>query len=224
MNDQGAEKPAGEGEQAERAAFIMGLRQRGIRDVAVLRAMELVPRPLFVDPLLRRHAYDDVALPIPCGQTMSQPSLVAAMTEALGVTAEHTVLEVGTGSGYQAAVLAHLAARVVTIDRYRTLVTQAQARFEVLGLRNVTAYVGDGTQGMPARAPFDRIMVTAAGADIPRELVDQLKFGGVLVMPIGEPEEVQTLVRYVKAQTGRIRTELMPVRFVPLVPGVAGTL
>lgn len=213
-----------EGEQAERAAFVLGLRQRGIRDVAVLRAMELVPRPLFVDPALRRHAYDDVALPIACGQTMSQPSLVGAMTEALGVTADHSVLEVGTGSGYHAAVLSHLAARVVTIDRYRSLVSEAQARFEVLGLRNVTAYVGDGIQGMPARAPFDRILVTAAAQDIPMALVDQLKFGGVIVMPVGLPEEVQTLVRYVKEQSGRTRTDLMKVRFVPLVPGAAATL
>ncbi|MFG1344682.1 protein-L-isoaspartate(D-aspartate) O-methyltransferase [Xanthobacter autotrophicus DSM 431] len=213
-----------EGERAERMAFILGLRQRGIRDVAVLRAMELVPRPLFVDPILRRHAYDDVALPIACGQTMSQPSLVAAMTEALGVTAEHSVLEVGTGSGYHAAVLSHLAARVVTVDRYRSLVSEAQARFEVLGLRNVTAYVGDGILGLPARAPFDRILVTAAAPDIPIALVDQLKFGGVLVMPVGQPEEVQTLVRYVKEQSGRTRTDLMKVRFVPLVPGAAATL
>lgn len=214
----------GDGEQAERMAFILGLRQRGIRDVAVLRAMELVPRPLFVDPILRRHAYDDVALPIACGQTMSQPSLVAAMTEALSVTAEHSVLEVGTGSGYHAAVLSHLAARVVTVDRYRSLVTEAQTRFEVLGLRNVTAFVGDGIQGMPGRAPFDRILVTAAAADIPMALVDQLKFGGIIVMPIGPPEEVQTLVRYEKAQSGRTRTDLMKVRFVPLVPGAAATL
>ncbi|MFG1281244.1 protein-L-isoaspartate(D-aspartate) O-methyltransferase [Xanthobacter autotrophicus] len=213
-----------EGEQAERMAFILCLRQRGIRDVGVLRAMELVPRPLFVDPALRRHAYDDVALPIACGQTMSQPSLVAAMTEALSLTADHTVLEVGTGSGYHAAVLSHLAARVVTVDRYRSLVAEAQARFEVLGLRNVTAYVGDGTQGMPARAPFDRILVTAAAPDIPLPLIDQLKFGGVIVMPLGAPEEIQTLVRYVKEQSGRTRTELMKVRFVPLIPGAAATL
>ncbi|WP_296579204.1 protein-L-isoaspartate(D-aspartate) O-methyltransferase [Xanthobacter sp.] len=214
----------GDGEQAERAAFILRLRQRGIRDLAVLRAIELVPRPLFVDPMMRRHAYDDVALPIACGQTMSQPSLVAAMTEALGVTADHTVLEVGTGSGYQAAVLSHLAARVVTVDRYRSLVSEAQTRFEVLGLRNVTAYVGDGMNGMPARAPFDRILVTAAATDIPAALMDQLKLGGVIVAPLGAPEEVQTLVRIVKEQSGRTRTDLMKVRFVPLVPGAAATL
>ncbi|MFG1202686.1 protein-L-isoaspartate(D-aspartate) O-methyltransferase [Xanthobacter aminoxidans] len=214
----------GDGEQAERAAFILRLRQRGIRDLAVLRAIELVPRPLFVDPMMRRHAYDDVALPIACGQTMSQPSLVAAMTEALGVTADQTVLEVGTGSGYQAAVLSHLAARVVTVDRYRSLVSEAQTRFEVLGLRNVTAYVGDGMNGMPARAPFDRILVTAAATEIPPALMDQLKLGGVIVAPLGAPEEVQTLVRIVKEQSGRSRTDLMKVRFVPLVPGAAATL
>lgn len=214
----------GDGEQAERAAFILRLRQRGIRDLAVLRAIELVPRPLFVDPMMRRHAYDDVALPIACGQTMSQPSLVASMTEALGVTADQTVLEVGTGSGYQAAVLSHLAARVVTVDRYRSLVSEAQTRFEVLGLRNVTAYVGDGANGMPARAPFDRILVTAAATDVPAALMDQLKLGGVIIAPLGAPEEVQTLVRIVKEQSGRSRTDLMKVRFVPLVPGAAATL
>lgn len=222
--DTGMSTGEGDGEQAERAAFILGLRQRGIRDLAVLRAIELVPRPLFVDPMMRRHAYDDVALPIACGQTMSQPSLVATMTEALGVTADQTVLEVGTGSGYQAAVLSHLAARVVTVDRYRSLVSEAQTRFEVLGLRNVTAYVGDGMNGMPARAPFDRILVTAAAPDIPPALMDQLKLGGVIVAPLGAPEEVQTLVRIVKEQSGRTRTDLMKVRFVPLVPGAAATL
>lgn len=222
--DTGMSTGEGDGEQAERAAFILRLRQRGIRDLAVLRAIELVPRPLFVDPMMRRHAYDDVALPIACGQTMSQPSLVASMTEALGVTADQTVLEVGTGSGYQAAVLSHLAARVVTVDRYRSLVSEAQTRFEVLGLRNVTAYVGDGTNGMPARAPFDRILVTAAAEDIPAALMDQLKLGGVIVAPLGAPEEVQTLVRVVKEQSGRSRTDLMKVRFVPLVPGAAATL
>ena len=222
--DTGMSTGEGDGDQAERAAFILRLRQRGIRDLAVLRAIELVPRPLFVDPMMRRHAYDDVALPIACGQTMSQPSLVAAMTEALGVTADQTVLEVGTGSGYQAAVLSHLAARVVTVDRYRSLVSEAQTRFEVLGLRNVTAYVGDGMNGMPARAPFDRILVTAAATDIPAALMDQLKLGGVIVAPLGAPEEVQTLVRIVKEQSGRSRTDLMKVRFVPLVPGAAATL
>ncbi len=213
-----------EEDQAERMAFILALRQRGIRDVAVLRALELVPRPLFVDPALRVHAYDDVALPIACGQTMSQPSLVAAMTEALAVTAAHHVLEVGTGSGYQAAVLSHVAGSVVTVDRYRTLVSEAQARFEVLGLRNITAYVGDGFQGLPARAPFDRILLTASVESVPKALVDQLKFGGILVAPVGPPDQVQSLSRFVKEQSGLARTDLSPVRFVPLIPGAAATL
>lgn len=209
---------------AERGAFVLGLRQRGLRDVAVLRAMELVPRPLFVDPALRRHAYDDVALPIACGQTMSQPTVVGAMTEALSVTADHSVLEVGTGSGYQAAVLAHLAARVVTVDRYRALVSEAQARFDVLGLRNVLAFVGDGMLGMPARAPFDRIMITACTREVPPALVEQLKMDGIIVAPIGEPDKVQTLTRFVKTHQGLEPTALMKVRFVPLIPGAAATL
>lgn len=213
-----------EAERAERAAFILSLRRRSIRDLAVLRALELVPRGLFVDPTLRRHAYEDVALPIACGQTMSQPSLVALMTEALALNAEHTVLEIGTGSGYQAAVLSHLAAQVVTMDRYRALVGEAQTRFQVLGLRNVAAFVGDGTQGLPGRAPYDRIMITAATGEVPRALVDQLKPGGVLIAPIGAPREVQKLRRFIKDGGTLEATDLMDVRFVPLVAGVAALL
>lgn len=217
-------KISGEAERAERMAFILGLRQSGVRDVAVLRAMEMVPRPLFVDSQFRINAYTNISLPIPCGQTMSQPSLVAKMTESLNITAEHTVLEVGTGSGYQAAVLAHLSSRVVTIDRYRQLISQAQVRYEVLGFRNLVAEVGDGFLGRPEHAPFDRIMVTASAAEIPQALIDQLKFGGVLVMPVGAPDAEQKLVRFVKQQSGHEIRELMSVRFVPLVHGVAATL
>lgn len=209
---------------SERAAFVRALRQRGASDEAVLHAMGLVPRELFVDPALRAHAYDDVALPIACGQTMSQPSVVAEMTEALAVNATHRVLEVGTGSGYQAAVLAHLAADVVTVERYRSLVSDAAARFQVLGLRNVTALVGDGRTGMPARAPFDRIMVTAATPEVPRALFDQLRMDGILVAPVGEPSSVQTLVRYRKGAGGISETRLSDVRFVPLLEGVSATL
>lgn len=215
---------SGESERAERMAFILGLRQSGVRDVSVLRAMEMVPRPLFVDPQFRVSAYDNIALPISCGQTMSQPSLVAKMTEFLNITAEHTVLEVGTGSGYQAAVLAHLASRVVTVDRYRHLISQAQVRYEVLGFRNLIAELGDGFLGCPEGGPFDRIMVTASAPEIPQSLIDQLKFGGVLVMPIGAADAEQRLVRFVKQQSGDERRDLMPVRFVPLVHGVAATL
>ena len=215
---------AAEAEKKERITFVMALRQRGIQDLAVLRAMELVPRALFVDPSFRRFAYNDVALPIACGQTMSQPSVVARMTEALDVLAQHQVLEIGTGSGYQAAVLSHLASDVVTLDRYRALVNEAQTRFEVLGLRNVTALVADGRTGFPARAPFDRILITAATPEVPQALVDQLKVAGILVAPVGNPNEVQMLTRFVKGAAGLVASELMPVRFVPLVPGAAATL
>lgn len=215
---------AGESERAERMAFILALRQLGVRDVAVLRAMELVPRPLFLDPQFRAYAYENIVLPLPCGQTMSQPGLVAKMTEFLNVTAEHIVLEVGMGSGYQTAVLSHLGSRVVSVDRYRRLVSEAQARFEVLGLRNIASYMCDGLLGVPARAPYDRIMVTGSAPDIPEALVEQLRFGGVLVMPIGPADGEQKLVRFVKQQSGHQRTELMTVRFAPLMRGTAAAL
>ncbi len=211
-------------QETERAAFVKSLRHKGAAGESVLHAMSLVPRELFVDPALRAHAHDDVALPIACGQTMSQPSLVAQMTEALGVTATHRVLEVGTGSGYQAALLSHLAAEVVTLDRYRTLVSEAVARFQVLGLRNVTAFVADGRIGMPARAPFDRIMITAATGEVPRALFDQLRIDGILVAPVGEPSAIQTLTRFQKGVGGVTETRLMDVRFVPLLEGVSATL
>ncbi|MEW6124481.1 MAG: protein-L-isoaspartate(D-aspartate) O-methyltransferase [Pseudomonadota bacterium] len=211
-------------QETERATFVRALRHRGAQDAAVLHAMGLVPRELFVDPAVRAHAYDDVALPIACGQTMSQPSVVAEMTEALSVNASHRVLEVGTGSGYQAAVLAHLAGEVVTLDRYRALVTDAAARFQVLGLRNVTALLGDGRIGIPARAPFDRILITAATTEVPRALFDQLRPDGVLVAPVGDGTAVQTLVRYHKGPGGLSETRLSAVRFVPLLDGVSATL
>ncbi|MEW6257509.1 MAG: protein-L-isoaspartate(D-aspartate) O-methyltransferase [Pseudomonadota bacterium] len=211
-------------QDSERTAFIRSLRQKGAGGEAVLHAMGLVPRELFVDPVLRSHAYDDVALPIACGQTMSQPSLVAQMTDALEVTAALRVLEVGTGSGYQAAVLSHLAAEVVTLDRYRTLVSDAAARFQVLGLRNVGAFVADGRIGMSARAPFDRIMITAATPEVPRALFDQLRMDGLLVAPVGDPSAVQTLIRYRKGVGGLVEDRLLDVRFVPLVEGISATL
>ncbi|TCT02876.1 protein-L-isoaspartate(D-aspartate) O-methyltransferase [Aquabacter spiritensis] len=211
-------------EDTEIAAFLRGLHRRGIRDPAVLRAMELVPRALFVEPGLRRHAYDDVALPIACGQTISQPSLVAEMTEALQVTAGHRVLEVGTGSGYQAAILSHLAADVVTVDRYRSLVAEAQVRFQELGLRNVSALVADGRGGMPSRAPYDRIMVTAATREVPPALFEQLRIDGLLVAPVGDPASVQDLTRYAKGVDGISATRLCAVRFVPLLEGVSARL
>lgn len=213
-----------EAEKRERAGFVLGLRHRGVQSVMVLRAMELVPRALFVDPALRPLAYLDVALPIACGQTMSQPTVVATMTEALGVNAQHRVLEVGTGSGYHAAVLSQLASEVVTLDRYRGLVAEAQVRFGVLSLHNVTAFHADGRAGLAARAPFDRILVTAAVRAVPEALVSQLRPEGILVAPVGEADGIQTLMRFVRTPSGLSGTALMPVRFAPLTPGLAGVL
>ena len=206
--------------------FLLAMRRRGIQDLRVLRALELVPRERFVEPEQVDLAYEDHALPIECGQTISQPYVVAAMTEALALEPTHKVLEIGTGSGYQAAVLAHLAGEVVTIERYRTLAETAERRLRGLGLDNVTVIVGDGALGAPEHAPFDRIIVTAAAPDIPQTLVDQLVDNGILVVPVGPTGGVQSLLRIRKKPKGEglERQELMAVRFVPLVPGKAAAL
>jgi protein-L-isoaspartate(D-aspartate) O-methyltransferase len=210
----------------ERMQFLLAMRRRGIHDVRVLRALELVPRERFVDPEQSRHAYGDHALPIECGQTISQPYVVAAMSEALEVEPSHKVLEIGTGSGYQAAVLAHLAGEVFSVERYRTLAEIAERRLRDLELDNVTVVVGDGSLGLPEHAPFDRIVVTAAAGEIPQALMDQLVEGGVIVAPVGPSGSVQSLVRIRKGAAGEEpeREELMQVRFVPLVPGKASAL
>jgi protein-L-isoaspartate(D-aspartate) O-methyltransferase len=206
----------------QRMEFLLTLRRRGIHDLRVLRAMEQVPRERFVDPDQAHLAYADSALPIECGQTISQPYVVAAMSEALRIEPTHKVLEIGTGSGYQAAVLAHLAASVVTIERYRTLAETAERRLRELGLDNVTVIVGDGALGSPEHAPFDRVIVTAAAAELPKALLDQLAEGGCMVVPVGPSGGVQTLSRIVKKQGGGTeREDLMSVRFVPLVAGKA---
>jgi protein-L-isoaspartate(D-aspartate) O-methyltransferase len=209
----------------ERMEFLLQLRKRGIRDTRVLRALETVPRERFVEENQRELAFADQALPICCGQTISQPYVVAAMTEALEVGPHHRVLEIGTGSGYQAAILGRLAWEVVTIERYRTLGERARARLGELGLNNVTVIVGDGTKGDPERAPFDRIIVTAATPQIPAPLLDQLAPDGILIAPIGPTGGVQNLVRLHKNKDGAIEERsLMAVRFVPLIPGQAATL
>ncbi|KAA5602174.1 protein-L-isoaspartate(D-aspartate) O-methyltransferase [Blastochloris sulfoviridis] len=204
--------------------FLLGLRQRGIRDTNVLRAMETVPRELFVDPADRDVAWEDRALPIACGQTISQPSLVAAMTEALDVRPDHTVLEIGTGSGYQAAILGKLAKRVVTLERYRTLADLAEARLRRLGLGNVEVRLADGTLGWPEAAPYDRIMMTAAAPEIPPAVLDQLAVGGVLVGPIGPEGGIQDLLQIRRTESGCEKKLLLPVRFVPMLGGVAKSL
>ncbi len=206
----------------DQIGLIMQLRRRGIRDIKVLRAIELVPRELFVDPAFADHAYQDIALPIECGQTISQPYVVAFMTEHLDLDERHKVLEIGTGSGYQAAVLSHLCRRVYTVERWRELQKAAERRFAKLNITNVTTIIGDGWLGWPPQAPFDRIIVTAAADEAPPALIDQLNMGGRMIIPLGETRDTQQLVEIDKTETGISKTNLLPVRFVPLVHGRAG--
>ena len=208
--------------EADQINLIMQLRRRGIHDTRVLRAIELVPRELFVDPAFADHAYQDIALPIECGQTISQPYVVAFMTEQLELEERHKILEIGTGSGYQAAVLSHLCRRVYTVERWRELQKAAEKRFARLGITNVTTIIGDGWLGWPPQAPFDRIIVTAAATEPPPALLEQLKGGGRMIIPLGETRDTQMLVAIDKTDTGLRQAELLPVRFVPLVHGRAG--
>jgi protein-L-isoaspartate(D-aspartate) O-methyltransferase len=207
-----------------RMEFLLTLRRRGIGDQAVLRAMDEVPRARFVEAAFADRAYADQALPISCGQTISQPYVVAYMTEHLALRPHHRVLEVGTGSGYQAAVLSRLARKVVSIERYRTLADQARERLRSLGYDNVEVIVGDGFAGVPARAPFDRIIVTAAAEQVPQTLVDQLADDGIMLLPLGPHGGPQHIIKLTKSQTGLAREKLIPVRFVPLLPGQAQEL
>ena len=203
-----------------RALLLAELRAEGITDSRVLDAMERTPRELFVPAAFREQAYDNVALPIGHGQTISQPYIVALMTQALEVGERDKVLEVGTGSGYQAAVLARLCRRVLTIERHRALLKEAEARFAKLRLHNVTGRFGDGTKGWPEHETFDRIIVTAAASQIPENLLAHLAEDGVMVAPIGESRQDQKLSR-VTRQRGHLQAEeLCGVRFVPLVPGL----
>jgi protein-L-isoaspartate(D-aspartate) O-methyltransferase len=200
--------------------FLFALRSRGVTDSRVLSAMEKVDRGDFVKGLFAERAYEDTPLPIACGQTISQPSVVAIMTEALHVEPRDKVLEVGTGSGYQAAVLSHLARRVYTLERHRRLVREAQAVFDHLGLTNITAMAADGSHGLPEQAPFDRILVTAAAEDPPGTLLAQLRIGGIMVVPVGQSDAVQALIRVTRGEKGYEYEELRQVRFVPLVEGL----
>jgi len=204
--------------------FLLTLRRRGIMDAAVLRAMDDVPRERFVEMSFTDVAYADQALPIACGQTISQPYVVAYMTEQLEVRSHHRVLEVGTGSGYQAAVIARLAREVVSIERYRTLADEAQERLRSIGYENVKVVVGDGFSGVPERAPYDRIIVTAAAETIPQTLLDQLAADGIMIMPLGSHDGSQHIIKITKSVTGTRRENLIPVRFVPMLPGQAQEL
>jgi len=214
--------PADESEQ--RMEFMLTLRQRGISDKAVLRAMDAVPREHFVESRYVESAYADQAMPIACGQTISQPYVVAYMTEQLQVRSKHRVLEIGTGSGYQAAVLSRLAREVVTLERYRTLANSARARLRTLNYTNIEVLLGDGFGGEPMRAPYDRIIVTAAAESIPPALIAQLAEDGIMVLPLGPHGGGQELVKLTKTGQGLSRENLIGVRFVPLLPGQAREL
>ena len=213
-----------EADREANAALILGLRSQGIRSHKVLSAIERVPRRLFLSAALQRHAAMDSALPIECGQTISQPSLVAMMTDALDVQPGHRVLEVGTGSGYQAAILGLLAGEVHSLERYRTLVDLARERLATLKIGSVTVHHRDGLEGLAEKAPFDRIIVTAAGPDVPQALAEQLADGGRLILPLGPKGAVQQLVMVEKRGATFDRRVLADVRFVPLVEGVATRL
>jgi protein-L-isoaspartate(D-aspartate) O-methyltransferase len=209
---------------SEKMKFQLTLRRRGISDQTVLRAMEAIPRELFVEPGDRDDAYRDSALGIACGQTISQPFVVAYMTEQLQLRKHHRVLEIGTGSGYQAAILSRLCADVLTIERYRTLADNARARLRTLGCGNVEVTLGDGFDVPDTAGTFDRIIVTAAMEQIPDALVERLEPGGILLAPVGSHHGTQTLIRVKRTDAGFDRKELVDVRFVPALPGIAREL
>jgi protein-L-isoaspartate(D-aspartate) O-methyltransferase len=205
---------------ARKIRLIMALRRSGVTDTAVLAAIERIPRESFVPEAFHDQAYEDKALPIGQGQTISQPQVVALMTQALDLTPRHKVLEIGTGSGYQSAVLARLSRRVYTVERHRALLAEAERRFAALRIHNITAIAGDGMKGWPAQAPFDRIIVTAAAAGMPETLLAQLAVGGIMVLPLGPERADQELMRVRRLETEITTEKLCDVRFVPLLPGL----
>ena len=200
--------------------FLFALRSKGVTDKRVLEAMEKVDRGPFVRGLFAQRAYEDMPLPIACGQTISQPSIVGLMTQALDPQPRDTVLEVGTGSGYQAAILSHLVRRIYTVDRHRRLVREAKVLFDELNLTNITAFTADGSRGLADQAPFERIIVTAAAEDPPGPLLVQLKIGGIMVLPVGQSDAVQSLIKVTRTEAGYDYDELCQVRFVPLLEGL----
>ena len=212
------EPPISEAER--KMQFLYALRSKGVTDARVLTAMEAIDRGPFIRGLFASRAYEDMPLPIACGQTISQPSVVGLMSQALQVSSRDKVLEIGTGSGYQAAILSKLARRVYTIDRHRRLVQEARGVFEAMDLTNITAITADGSFGLAEQAPFDRIIVTAAAEDPPGPLLAQLKVGGIMVVPVGQSDTVQHLIRVRKTETGLEYDELRKVRFVPLLEGL----
>ena len=200
--------------------LMLNLRQAGVTNQRVLEAMEKTPREIFVERAFRERAFEDRPLPISCGQTISQPAIVGMMLQALDVTPRCKVLEIGAGSGYVCAILARLARRVYGIERHRPLALEARERIAQLGLGNVTIRSGDGTKGWPEQAPFDRILVSAAADDTPANLLEQLRPGGIMVLPVGQTDEVQQLIKIEKTENGPSYSELCDVLFVPLIEGL----
>ena len=201
--------------------LILALRRRGIKDSRVLKTIETIDRRMFLDGIFRSRSLDDVPLPINCGQTISQPSVVAMMTEQLELNRRCKVLEIGTGSGYQTAILSKLSRRVYSIERHENLKKKAEKLLYQNGFKNVTTILGDGSLGVETQAPFDRIILTAAAEDVPKILLQQLKIGGIMVLPVGLPQSDQTLIRVRKKAVNVIYDEIAKVRFVPLVEGIA---
>ncbi len=199
--------------------FLFSLRKAGVVEKQVLDAMEKVDRKNFVNGIFSEKAYEDMPLPIACGQTISQPTVVGLMTQALQVTSRDKVLEVGTGSGYQAAILSLLARRVYTIERHSLLVNNATKVFQKLNISNITTILSDGGHGLEQQAPFDRIIVTAASDDPPASLLSQLKIGGIMIIPVGQSDNMQKLIKISKTDRGYDYQDLQAVRFVPLVAG-----
>jgi protein-L-isoaspartate(D-aspartate) O-methyltransferase len=205
--------------------LVMALRRQGISDARVLDAIERTPRDVFVDKPFENAAYDNSALPIACGQTISQPYVVAFATQALEIQPNHRVLELGTGSGYQAAVLSPLCRMVYTVERHKPLLTEAEARFKKLGLTNIVTRHGDGLKGWAEAAPFDRILLSAAVSEVPQILIDQLKPAGILIAPVGGEADAargvfQNLTKIINSEAGIKRQTLLPVMFVPMIEGL----
>ena len=207
----------------QKMQFLYSLRSSGVTNKRVLTAMEIIDRRSYVSDIFADNAYEDTPLPIGCGQTISQPSIVAIMTEALDVQPRDKVLEIGTGSGYQAAILSRLARRIYTIDRHSILVQAARNVFKEQDIPNITTFTADGSRGLPDQAPFDRIIVTAASEDPPSTLLDQLRLGGIMVLPVGQSDSMQRLVKIKKIENGLEYHELRSVRFVPLLEGLGKT-
>jgi protein-L-isoaspartate(D-aspartate) O-methyltransferase len=203
----------------QKMQFILSIRSKGVVDNNVLKALETVNREQFLKGLFAQRAYEDTPLPIDCGQTISQPSIVGLMTQALRVTNRDKILEIGTGSGYQTAILSKLARRIYSVERFKPLYKEARAIFRKLQLNNITSVWGDGSQGVVEQQPFDRIIVTAAAEDPPPTLLNQLKIGGIMVIPVGQSDDIQKLIRVERTENNFKYEDLCDVRFVPLLEG-----